>query len=140
MKSFKQYILENEESFVAGVFGDGKHNYSVDKLIKYTKNKNPTQMLVSDLIEKNKKTETDEGNFEENIKNPSKKFSERVARANVEYPLLVDENGWIIDGSHRLAKLYNMGASHVYVHVLTNEDLKHGIIQSEEELEKAKKV
>jgi len=140
MKSFKQYILENEEPFVAGVFGDGKHNYSVNRLIQHTRGKTPTMMSVADLVKKNAETETHEGNFGENIKNPSKEFSARVARADIQYPILVHDSGWIIDGSHRLAKLHSMGASQANVYVLTDEDLKHAIITSEEEFEKAKNV
>jgi len=140
MKSFKQFITENEEPFVAGVFGDGVHDYSVDKLIKHIRTRTPTKVSVSGLIDKNIDTETSEGNFKKNLEDPSDEFTKRVNRANTEFPLLVHERGWIVDGSHRLAKLYRSGESHANVHILTDEDLKHGIITSPEELRKSKKV
>ena len=77
MKTFKQYIFENHDKFVPGVYGDGDHEYSVDRLVKFTKDLKPTKLNIADLIKINHDTETLEGNFGENIQNPSKEFSER---------------------------------------------------------------
>ena len=139
MKTFKQYIIESEQ-FVPGVFGDGEHNYSIDRLIKHTRSRTPTKVPIADLIEKNSDLETKEGNFKDNLENPSEDFKKRVDRANTQFPLLVHSSGWIIDGSHRLAKLHRNGETHADVHILNDEDLKHGIITSEEELKKSSEV
>ena len=140
MKTFKQYIFENHDKFVPGVYGDGDHEYSVDRLVKFTKDLKPTKLNIADLIKINHDTETLEGNFGENIQNPSKEFSERVDRADTQYPLLVHSSGYIIDGSHRLAKLHREGQTEVNAHVLTDEDLQHAIITYKEESEKSKRI
>ena len=53
MKTFKQYIFENHDKFVPGVYGDGDHEYSVDRLVKFTKDLKPTKLNIADLIKIN---------------------------------------------------------------------------------------
>jgi len=139
MKSFKQYIIESEQ-FVPGVYKDGEQNYSIDRLIKHTQSRTPTKVPVMDIIKNNSSLETKEGNFKVNLETPSEDFKKRVDRANTQFPLLVHSSGWIIDGSHRLAKLHRSGETHADVHFINDEDLKHGIITSDEELKKSSEV
>ena len=138
MLSFKQYILESEEVFVPGVFGDGTNNYSVDRLVQLTKERTPTKIPVLDLVQQNQDMMTLEGHFGSNLLNPSKEFAARVKRANTEFPILVHETGWIIDGSHRLAKLHMNGETYANVHIISDDDLQNAVISSDEELERSK--
>jgi hypothetical protein len=152
MISFKQFLLEisinnqnqqtspSEEVFVPGVFGDGKNNYSVNRLVQLTKERTPIKIPVLDLVQQNQDVVTSEGNFGSNLLNPSKKFAARVERANTEFPILVDETGWIIDGSHRLAKLHMNGETYANVHIISDDDLQNAVITSDEELKRSKSI
>ena len=128
------------ESFVAGVWGDEDNNYSIDKLVKLVKDRNPTTMLIDKIINKNSDLETKEGNFKDNIENPTKLFKQRTMKANTEYPVMVSEEGWIIDGSHRIAKQKWNDITKVKVHVISKEDLKKCKITDPKELKKSKEI
>ena len=128
------------ESFVAGVWGDEDNNYSIDKLVKLVKDRKPTTMSIDKIISKNSDLETKEGNFKDNIENPTKLFKKRTMNANTEYPVMVSEEGWIIDGSHRIAKQKWEGVDKVRVHVISKEDLEKSKITDPEELKKSKEI
>ena len=79
-------ILEN---FVSGIYGDEDKQYSIDRLVKLVSDRNPTEVPIDKVIEKNKTLETAEGNFLENIKNPNEKFKARAMKANTQYPIML---------------------------------------------------
>lgn len=91
---------------VGGVYGDDAGQYSVNTLIKRTKNKVPEEIPVKDVISKNKELGTKEGNFADNVYNPNSDFKARASKSNTQYPILTDNDGYIVDGSHRVAKTY----------------------------------
>lgn len=129
-----------QESFVSGTYGDADKKYSIDKLVKLVSNRKPKNIPIGKVIRKNKTLETVEGNFLENIKKPNKKFYERVMRANTKYPIMLSEEGWIIDGSHRVSKLKWEGEEYIKAHIISKADLKKTQIFDDEELKKSEKI
>jgi hypothetical protein len=108
---------------VGGVYKDDKGAYSVNSLIKRTSDRTPESVPVKDVIDKNKTLGTKEGNFADNIKNPTAEFKARTDKANTQYPIMTDKEGYIVDGSHRAAKTawQNPDAS-VKINKLTDDD------------------
>jgi hypothetical protein len=129
-----------KESFVSGIYGDGDKKYSIDKLVRLVSDRKPKNISIDKVIRKNKTLETAEGNFLENIKKPNKKFYERVMRASTKYPIMLSEEGWIIDGSHRVSKLKWEGEKYIKAHIISKADLKKTQIFDDEELKKSEKV
>jgi hypothetical protein len=129
-----------QESFVSGTYGDEDKKYSIDKLVKLVSNRKPKNIPIDKVIIKNKTLETAEGNFLENIKKPNKKFYDRVMRANTKYPIMLSEEGWIIDGSHRVSKLKWEGEKYIKVHIISKDDLEKTQIFDDEELKKSERV
>jgi len=87
-----------------GKYSDGKREWSVSSIIRHAKDLPSVMMDVEELVRKNGPTGTKEGLFSEMVEKPSAAFRERCERADLRHPILVDSDGWIIDGSHRLAK------------------------------------
>lgn len=134
-------ILENlHEAFVSGIYGDEDKRYSIDRLVKLVSKRKPLELPINKVIRKNRTLETAEGGFLENIKNPNKKFRERAMRANVQYPIMLSEEGWIIDGAHRVSKLKWMGKDTIKVHIISKADLEKTKIVDDEELKKSEKI
>jgi hypothetical protein len=129
-----------KESFVAGVWGDENDNYSIDKLVKLVKGRKPEEMNIDNIIDKNKDLETKEGNFYDNIIEPTELFKKRTMKSNTDYPIMVSREGWIIDGSHRVAKQKWEGKDKIKVHVISKKDLKRAKITDNSELEKSEKI
>jgi hypothetical protein len=134
-------ILEKlYEGFVSGVYGDGDKKHSIDRLVKLVSKRKPVELSINKVIRKNKSLGTAEGNFLENIKKPNKKFYERAMRANIQYPIMLSEEGWIIDGAHRVSKLKWMGKDTIKVHIISKADLEKTKITNPEELKKSEKI
>jgi len=129
-----------KESFVSGIYGDEDKKYSIDKLVRLVSDRKPKNIPIDKVIIKNKTLETAEGNFLENIKKPNKKFYDRVMRANTKYPIMLSEEGWIIDGSHRVSKLKWEGEKYIKVHIISKDDLEKTQIFDDEELKKSERV
>lgn len=137
---FEELYRLVKESFVSGTYGDEDKKYSIDKLVKLVSNRKPKNIPIDKVIRKNKTLETAEGNFLENIKKPNIKFYERVMRANTKYPIMLSEEGWIIDGSHRVSKLKWEGKTCIKAHIISKADLKKTQIFDDEELKKSERV
>ena len=60
--------------------------------------------------------------------------------ANTQYPILVSEEGWIIDGSHRVAKLKWEGKKYIKAHIISKADLELAKIDDKDELEKSSHI
>lgn len=130
-------ILEN---FVSGIYGDEDKQYSIDRLVKLVSDRNPTEVPIDKVIEKNKTLETAEGNFLENIKNPNEKFKARAMKANTQYPIMLSEEGWIIDGAHRVSKQKWEGKTTIKVHIISKADLEKTRITDEKEIKKSETI
>ena len=130
-------ITINLEDFVSGIYGDEDKQYSIDRLVKLVSNRKPTEVPIDKVIEKNKTLETAEGNFLENIKNPNEKFKTRAMKANTQYPVMLSEEGWIIDGAHRVSKQKWEGKTIIKVHIISKADLEKTQIFDKEEIKKS---
>lgn len=87
-----------------GKYSDGEREWSVSSIIEHAKGLPSVMMDVEGLVRKNGSTGTKEGLFRDMVEKPSTAFRERCERADLRYPILVDPDGWLIDGAHRLAK------------------------------------
>ena len=128
MKTFIQLMLEVR---TGQTFGDGEATYSVDKIIRKSQIKRANVRKVSDLIDKAPTNETDEGFFRDLLKNPTPAFMARVKKADTRFPIHINTDGYIIDGSHRLAKLHFAGAKYAKVHVVGSKVLDKTEIKNE---------
>jgi hypothetical protein len=113
---------------------DGKylteeHTWLVKDLIRAAESLPVHRMNVNELVDINRGTETKEGNWGSLIDNPSEEFRKRVERADRSYPILVDVDGWIIDGSHRLAGAYWAGEETVPGKVMRPDDFPDPLVQ-----------
>lgn len=97
-------------------------------------------MPIDKIIDKNKTLGTAEGNFLDNIKKPNKAFYDRAMRANTRYPVMLSEEGWIVDGSHRVSKLKWEGHKSIKVHIITKDDLKQARIFNPQQVKKSEKI
>lgn len=145
INSLKSSMLANgidinkilQESFVSGIYGDEDKKYSIDRLVKLISSRKPTEIDIDKVIQKNKTLETAEGNFFTNIEKPNKNFYDRAIRANTQYPVMLSEEGWIIDGAHRVSKQKWEGKKTIKVHIITKADLEKTQIFDDEELKKS---
>lgn len=117
-----------------GFYEDGKNKYSVDQLFDIVGERKPKNISIRKIIEKNKDLETKEGNFFDNIENPSKEFKGRAEKSDENYPILLSKEGWIIDGSHRVAKLKWLGRRKILAHILSKKDLETAIVNIDESI------
>jgi hypothetical protein len=86
-----------------GRYENAEGRWMVKDLIRAAKSLPVYDMHVDKLVEINNSLETSEGMFGELVENPSVKFMGRVKNADRKFPILVNHDGYIIDGSHRLA-------------------------------------
>jgi len=112
-----------------GFWADGTRKFSVDALFKLVQDRVPTEVSLRRLIRANAETETREGNFGHLIQNPTPEFKSRVHQADPTYPILLSPTGWIVDGTHRVAKLHWQGATRVWAHILSDEDLHQAVME-----------
>jgi hypothetical protein len=131
MLSFKTFLTETETLKLGSFINDqGQHDVgTIVNLLK--KNKVPVRNVpISRLLRKNSDTETREGNFGKMLSNPTPAFIKRTNKANTRYPILLDTKGWVIDGTHRLAKLAMKNARHARVQVVPRSILKQARIDT----------
>lgn len=133
-------IMGLNESFVTGVWSDDNNNYSVDKLVKLVSDRKPVKVSINQIIEKNIDLDTKEGNFYTNIIEPTELFKKRAMKSNTIYPIMISEEGWIIDGSHRVAKQKWMGKKYIKAHIITKQDLEITKITDNDELKKSSEI
>lgn len=117
-----------------GFWEDGKNKYSVDELFEIVRGREPKNISIRKIIDKNKALETKEGNFFDNIENPSKEFKNRAEKSDENYPILLSKEGWIIDGSHRIAKLKWLGKRKISAHIISKDDLEKSIVKLDESI------
>jgi len=122
------------EKYPHGFYEDGKNKYSIDKLFDVVKGREPKNISIRKIMDKNKDLETKEGNFFDNIENPPKEFEKRLEKSDENYPILLSREGWIIDGSHRVAKLKWLGRREISAHILSKKDLETAIVNIHESI------
>ena len=115
MKSFLQYLSEGKRkkgTIVGQFYGDERGVAPVDSLIRGTQTRTQTRK-VKDLVRVNQDVETKEGRLGDQLKKPSEAFMTRTNRADMSFPIHVDSDGNIVDGSHRLAKAHFAGQKRI---------------------------
>jgi hypothetical protein len=137
---FDYSIEALQENFVPGIYGDADKKYSINKLVQIVSKRSPVDVSIDKIIDKNKTLETAEGNFLHNIKKPNKAFYDRAMRANTQYPVMLSEEGWIVDGSHRVSKLKWAGHKNIKVHVITKDDLRQARIFSLQQIKHSERI
>ena len=120
MKSFNQYLNEK----VYGTYVSDGIKASVDDIIKLSKDIDTEERTVAELIKTNHDVGTKEGLYSDLLEKPTKAFMKRVDSAEMKYPILIDENDYIIDGAHRLAKAYFAKKENIKVKVVSKKLLK----------------
>jgi len=131
MKSFKEYLIEKRQKGassinVPGTYGDETGNYDVTKIIQkgVGMGGRVQKQRISSLVAKNRELSTSEGEFGANIDNPNPEFLKRSEKSDTSHPILISPQGWIVDGSHRLAKLHRSGAKYANVRTVGQKILK----------------
>ncbi len=122
------------EKYPHGFWEDGTRKFSVDALFKLVQGRAPTEVPIQQIIRKNVDLQSPEGNFRHNLQNPTPEFEARALRADTTFPVLLSPEGWIVDGSHRIAKLRWQGATRVWAHILSNRDLAQARVDETEKL------
>jgi len=115
MMSFKKYLSEAKRkkgTIVGQFYGDERGIAPVDTLIRGTQTRTQTRK-VKDLIRVNQDLTTKEGRLGDQLKQPSEDFMARVNKADMSFPIHVDSDGNIVDGSHRLAKAHFAGQKRI---------------------------
>jgi hypothetical protein len=90
-------------------FRDGKckadgEAWRVSDLARHAESLPVEMMDVDKLIEHNGDLEVKGHLLADEMSDPSEAFMKRVAAADMKFPILVNSDGWILDGAHRLAK------------------------------------
>ena len=126
-------------------FSDGKNIYSVDMMIAYINIFKPKSVKIS--IEKNNLFSLLEdncwGDFSpmDVLNNPKKKkYKEdyiKIKKANLDYPIIV-YNGNIIDGMHRLSKLYLLKKNEVKAYNFDKNLMKKFLIGKSDKIKSDK--
>jgi hypothetical protein len=123
MISFLQFLSEAK---VKGTYADEHGSYPVQTLIDLVNtHKIPVRTRrIATIAQKNRETETKEGNLGKMLDKPNKKFLTRSEKADTGFPILVTSDGWIADGAHRLAKMHRAGKTHIQTHTITKKILR----------------
>lgn len=76
------------------------------------------------------------------IKNPKKYKSdyERIKNADLKYPIIMTETGYIVDGAHRIAKAYLNKEKTIKVYIFDEKLMKKFIIAKNGEWDKVDKM
>ena len=116
-----------------GYFSDDKHKYSIEMMIAYINETNPTKIKlnVKDLLF-NLYWNSLENNVKpidiiQNIKNHKYEI-ERIERADMKYPIIIDSNYNIIDGVHRYIKHILNHKRKIIVYIFDKNLMKKFII------------
>ena len=118
-----------------GYFSDDKHKYSIEMMIDYINETNPHKLKlnVKDLLF-NLYWNSLENNVKpidiiQNIKKYKYEI-ERIERADMKYPIIIDSNYNIIDGVHRYIKHILQHKRKINVYIFDKALMKRFIIKS----------
>ena len=116
-----------------GYFSDDKYKYSIEMMFEYINETNPTKIKlnVKDLLF-NLYWNSLENNVKpidiiQNIKNHKYEI-ERIERADMKYPIIIDSNYNIIDGVHRYIKHILNHKRKIIVYIFDKKLMKKFII------------
>lgn len=114
------------EAQVQGTYADEHGSYPVQTLIDLLKSHKirVRTRKIATIAQKNRETETKEGNLGKMLDKPNKKFLTRSEKADTRFPILVTSDDWIADGAHRLAKMHRAGETHIQTHTITKRILR----------------
>lgn len=101
-----------------GIHSSNGREWSVADMIAAAEHLPSVLLKVELLIACNSDLQVNEGLFAEQVQAPAQSFKERAESTNLSYPLLVDEEGNVLDGAHRLAKAKWAGLPRVLAKVL----------------------
>lgn len=125
-----------------GTFADNNHIYLVDLMFMYIKHKKPLyttiniKSLISQLKDKtwdctiNDKTTRCSPINVINNKDKYVNHYNRIIKANLDYPIIMNKNGIIIDGVHRLSKAYLNNNDIINAYIFNNALMEQFIIST----------
>ena len=118
-------------SLTNNVFYDGKRVYDTERLWSLVSRRTPTRRKIKPLEWhlKEKVWSMRPMDVIRNRKKHSRHWS-RIKNADLSYPILVNDEGIIIDGCHRLSKAYMMGRATILVHEVSEKDLRKARLNS----------
>lgn len=111
---------------------DNEKEWRVSELIEHAKDLPVTIMGVDELLDSNGELQVKGHMLWEEIENPSPEFMKRVRAADMQYPILVSAEGWIMDGAHRLAKAKLNGMKEIAAKIIDTSTLPGGRCREEE--------
>jgi hypothetical protein len=108
---------------IENVYIDGAKEYDVKRLWSLVKNREPKRHRVLNydfLFDAKVWYKTPK----EIIKNKRGSHWNRIKNANLKYPIIVDEDGHVVDGCHRWCKALIAKRKTIRVHIVTKKDLR----------------
>ena len=118
-----------------GYFSDDKHKYSIEMMIDYINETNPPKLklnvkdLLFNLYWNSLENNVKPINIIQNIKKYKYEI-ERIERADMKYPIIIDSNYNIIDGVHRYIKHILKHKRKIIVYIFDKALMKRFIIKS----------
>ena len=108
---------------VENIYIDGTKVYNVERLWSMVSRRKPKRIKTSELSDILTsrvwyKTPKDI------IKNKNGSHWNRIKNANMRYPIMMTEDGSVIDGCHRWCKAYIKKQKTIRVHIVKDKDLK----------------
>lgn len=144
---FNKYVLNTH--VLNGTFSNNKGTYAVKNIISITNQKQPIPRQVLDLcfnlkhpcwdyynkenntripitpmeILNNTYNNTHINNVSNNIKEEFINHWIRIFDADLSYPIIIDENDWVVDGVHRLCQTYIKNITIINTVLITQQEL-----------------
>jgi hypothetical protein len=104
--------------------------YNVYEIHKITQSNKTITRSVKELINCNDDLGTNEGIFTDCIEDVTPEYRKKAFETSLNYPIIIKEDGSIVDGSHRLAKAFFLKHKTIRCKVITPEQLKKTRIRS----------
>lgn len=114
---------------------DGKHisngrEWKVSDLISAADRVPTVQLSIDSLLQKNRELLVKGRLLCMELMHPSAEFRKRASDADIAFPILVDSEGWVVDGAHRLARAKWAGMSTIGAKVVDLESITHTVTQA----------
>ena len=113
------------------IFYDGMKMYNVERLWGLVSRRTPKRRRIEPLEWhlKEKVWSMRPIDVVRNRKKHSRHWN-RIKNADLSYPILLNEDGVIVDGCHRLCKAHMMNRATVLVHEVSRKDLRKAEMKS----------
>ena len=108
---------------IENIYVDGKSVYNVERLWSMVSRRKPKRIKtseLSDILTSRVWYKTPQ----QIIKNKNGSHWNRIQNANMKYPIMLTEDGAVIDGCHRWCKAYLNKQKTIRVHIVKDRDLK----------------